>query len=51
MTTFGQFRAVNPVYIYDDKAEYYFTNAVDGQVITFPVDFVKENGVWKILEF
>lgn len=43
--------ALTPVYINNDQAEYYFTNMIDGHVITFPVEFVKENGVWKILEF
>jgi len=42
---------LTPVYIYDDQAEYYFTNQIDGQIITFPVEFDKENGLWKILEF
>jgi hypothetical protein len=35
----------------DDEAEYYFQQVIDGQTITFPVEFVRENGVWKILEF
>jgi hypothetical protein len=35
----------------DDKAQYYFTNVVDGKTITFPVEFDKENGAWKIVEF
>jgi len=37
--------------IFDDRAEYYFANEIGGQIITFPVQFDKENGVWKILEF
>jgi hypothetical protein len=28
-----------------------FTNAIDGQTISFPVDFDKENGAWKISLF
>jgi DNA-binding beta-propeller fold protein YncE len=39
------------VYINNDRAEYYFTDTIAGQTITFPVEFDKENGVWKILEF
>jgi hypothetical protein len=35
----------------DDKAQYYFENVIDGKTITFPVEFDKENGVWKIMEF
>jgi hypothetical protein len=34
-----------------DTAQYYFDDVIGGQTITFPVEFVKENGVWKILEF
>ena len=47
----GQIGALTPVYIHNNKAEYYFTNAINGQIVTFPVEFVKENGAWKILEF
>lgn len=44
---------LNPVYIYDNRAEYYFTSTgiISGQTIGFPVEFDKENGIWKILEF
>jgi len=35
----------------NDKAEFYFTNTVAGNIIAFPVEFNKENGVWKIMEF
>ena len=42
---------LTPVFIDNDKAEYYFTNSIDGQTITFPVEFDKEDGVWKILQF
>jgi len=47
----NQIGPLTPVFIYDDTAEYYFTNTVAGQIITFPVDFNKENGVWKISDF
>jgi|GEM_PF-6135483 len=47
----NQIGPLTPVYIKNDTAEYYFTNTIDGQTLTFPVDFVKENGQWKILEF
>jgi len=40
-----------PVYINDDRAEYYFTNTINGQSILFPVEFSLENGIWKILQF
>ncbi len=32
-------------------AQYYFEDVIEGTTFTFPVEFVKENGVWKILEF
>ncbi len=51
ISAISQIGALTPVYIYSDEAEYYFTNTVDRQNITFPVKFDKENGVWKILEF
>jgi hypothetical protein len=47
----GQIGSLMALSIKDDIAEYYFTDTVGGQVITFPVTFIKENGVWKILEF
>ena len=37
--------------IENDRAQYYFENVVDGQKITFPIEFDKENGEWKIMEF
>jgi len=35
----------------NDSAQYYFEHDIDGKTITFPVEFGKENGVWKIKEF
>jgi hypothetical protein len=43
--------ALTPSDVEDENAEYYFNQVIGGQTITFPVEFVKENGVWKILEF
>ena len=34
-----------------ETAQYYFEDLIGGETITFPVEFVKENGIWKILEF
>lgn len=51
ISALNQIGTLMPVYIINDRAEYYFTNTIEGQIITFPVDFVKENGVWKVLEF
>jgi sugar lactone lactonase YvrE len=42
---------LTPVFIEDDTAEYYFEQTIGGQLLLFPVEFVKENGVWKIVEF
>ena len=47
----SQIGTLTPHYISDDEAEYSFTQTIDGQTITFPVEFVKENGVWKINSF
>jgi sugar lactone lactonase YvrE len=47
----NQVGALTPVFVNSDTAEYYFNQVIDGQTITFPVDFTKENGVWKIQEF
>ena len=32
------------------KAPFYFTSSIGGQIITFPVEFDLENGVWKVVE-
>jgi len=42
---------LSPVYIRNDTAEYCFYQTIDGHQLLFPVDFVKENGTWKISEF
>lgn len=48
----NQIGTLTPDYIgSDNTAEYYFEQTIDGQTVTFPVEFVKENGVWKIMEF
>ncbi|MFO1511522.1 MAG: hypothetical protein U1F83_01180 [Verrucomicrobiota bacterium] len=47
-------KTVLPSVINGDNAQYYFEEKdtiIPGQTLTFPVEFVKENGVWKILEF
>jgi alpha-tubulin suppressor-like RCC1 family protein len=47
----NQIGPLAPVSINDTTAEYYFEQTVGGQLLLFPVEFVKENGVWKILQF
>jgi sugar lactone lactonase YvrE len=42
---------LTPAYIENDLAQYYFEQTVGGQTFLFPVQFVRENGTWKIFEF
>ena len=42
---------LTPVFIRSDTAEYYFEQTIDGQLLLFPVEFVKENGEWRIMQF
>ena len=42
---------LSPIFINDDVAHYYFTDTVNGQLITFIVKLTRENGTWKIMEF
>jgi hypothetical protein len=51
ISAINQIGTLTPVYILDDKAEYYFQQVIAGQTITFPVEFDRENGAWKIFEF
>lgn len=45
---FSKIPAIKPVFIENDNAQYRFEQMVQGQLITFPIQFVKENGKWKI---
>jgi DNA-binding beta-propeller fold protein YncE len=40
-----------PIFIDGDIAQYRFEQVIEGRTLSFPVDFVKENGTWKIVEF
>jgi hypothetical protein len=52
LASWGDFhKDITPASIESNKAQYYFENSVNGQIITFPVEFVKESGQWKILEY
>jgi sugar lactone lactonase YvrE len=51
IATISQIGTLTPVSINGDHAEYQFTDTIGGETVTFPVEFSKENGVWKILEF
>ncbi len=47
----SQIGTLTPVFIRNDAAEYYFEKNIEGHTILFPVEFMKENGVWKIISF
>ncbi len=48
---FSKIPAIKPVFIENDSAQYRFEQMVQGQLITFPIGFVKENGKWKIEQY
>jgi hypothetical protein len=47
----NQIGTLKPVFIKNGRAEYYFEQVIGGQTIAFPVEFIKEDSGWKILEF
>jgi len=47
----GQIGTITPVFIGSNAAEYRFDQTIDGIIVTFPIEFVLENGTWKISEF
>jgi hypothetical protein len=51
VSAINQIGNLTPVFVQNYNAEYFFQQIINGQTITFPVDFVNEDGVWKILEF
>jgi hypothetical protein len=50
-TIISQIPALSLVEIESNTAEYRFDKTIQGVIITFPVDFIKENGIWKISSF
>ena len=50
-TDIGQIGTLTPVFVRNDEAEYYFEQTVDGPLLLFRVEFIRENGTWKIMEF
>ena len=42
---------ITAVAIRNDTAQYRFEQTIQGLIITFPVNFIKENGTWKIMEY
>jgi hypothetical protein len=51
LTTVKDMKGIKPVFIEGDHAQYYFESVVQGQTLTFPVEFDKEFGQWKIMEY
>ena len=47
----SQIGTITPVFIGGSDAQYRFDQLIQGITITFPINFVLENGTWKILEF
>ena len=48
MGIFSQIPPIELVFIHFDRAQYRFEQMVQGFRVTFPIDFVKEDGRWKI---
>jgi len=51
LTTAKDMKGIKPVFIEGGHAQYYFESIVEGKTITFPVEFDKEFGQWKIMEY
>ncbi len=51
ITDVNQIGPLTPVFIRDDSAQFYFEQTDAGQLLLFPVDFTKENGLWKISQY
>lgn len=51
ISTIGEIGTLTPSFITDSEAEYNYDDSFNGQPITGTLKFLKENGVWKILEF
>ncbi len=49
--TISEIPPIKPVEIKHGTAQYRFNQMVQGQLLTFPIEFVKENGKWKIMEY
>jgi hypothetical protein len=47
----SQIPPITPITIESDRAQYRFDQNIQGHTITFPIEFVKENGKWKIMEY
>ena len=47
----NQIGTLTPASIESVTAEYYFGQKIGGRGLAFPIEFIKEDGGWKILEF
>jgi hypothetical protein len=47
----SQIPAISPIFIRNANAQYIFDQVVQGFTISFPIEFIKENGTWKILQY
>ena len=50
-STAKDMKDIKPATIESDHAQYYFESVIEGQTLTFPIEFDKEFGQWKILEY
>jgi hypothetical protein len=49
--TISKMPPIKPVFVEADAAQYRFEEEIQGHMITFTIDFVKEHGKWKIEEY
>jgi hypothetical protein len=47
----NQIGVLTRVFVRNDEAEYWFEHVVESKILLFRVEFIKENGVWRIMEF
>ena len=51
LSTVKDMENIKPAAIENDHAQYYFESVVEGHTLTFPVEFDREFGKWKIIEY
>ena len=47
----SQILAITPVFLRTRMAQYRFDQISQGLTITFPINFARENGLWKIVDY
>jgi hypothetical protein len=50
-STLKDMESIKRASVEGDSAQCYFESKIDGQVITFPIEFVKEFDQWRIVEY